>query len=112
MRASLYCYSLFPEVNEGPDKEMTMASQTTEYTRRKPCCSKARHRFIRAWWGCKENPGTWDNGNGALVFLDVCLHCGCQRREVRSYCGRTDDNVLTYSQPDAELAREARERRQ
>jgi Rieske Fe-S protein len=84
-------------------------TKTSEYTRRRPQCTRTRHKFIRAWWGCKENPGCWDNGNGALVYVDVCRHCGCQRREVRSYCGRDHDNAVTYKAPDPDLARKARE---
>jgi len=63
-----------------------------------PKCTRTRHNWRRAEWGCRENPGVMDTGNGALLIVNICAHCGMQRSTIRSYCGRTRDNRTTYHQ--------------
>ncbi len=47
--------------------------------------------------GCKENPGTFDTGNGAMMFVDVNpKYPGVQRVSVESYCGRDNDDKVYY----------------
>ncbi|MGD9975209.1 MAG: hypothetical protein AB7S77_19270 [Desulfatirhabdiaceae bacterium] len=47
--------------------------------------------------GCKENPGTFDTGNGAMMFVDVNQkYPKIQRVSVESYCGREYENKVYY----------------
>jgi hypothetical protein len=66
-----------------------------------PKCNKSRHSWRRAQWGCTENPGVTDTGNGAILIADICRHCAVQRSKIRSYCGRTRDNRTTYHHGEA-----------
>ena len=47
--------------------------------------------------GMTENPGVFDNGNGAMMYVERNdAHSGIERVTVRSYCGRGHDNRRFY----------------
>ena len=52
--------------------------------------------WIAKQCGCKNNPGCFDAGNGAIVFYEVNVkYPGITRVKFRSYCGR-DANETWY----------------
>jgi hypothetical protein len=56
-----------------------------------------RNRWVSVSYGCRENPGVWDTGNGALRMVDECAaYPGIERVTVSSYCGRTYDDTRYY----------------
>lgn len=62
-----------------------------------PLCtvSRPRHAWERAKFGCRENPGVVDNGNGAIVITDRCRWCGITRQHTRYHDPRRRNRV-TY----------------
>jgi hypothetical protein len=56
-----------------------------------------RKQWVPAPYGAQDNPGVFDTGNGALMFIERNeAFPGLERVEIRSYCGRPNDNRLFY----------------
>lgn len=48
-------------------------------------------------YGCRENPGIFDTGNGAIRSIEESpAYPGIERVTVSSYCGRDYDNGRWY----------------
>ena len=56
-----------------------------------------RYIWYSADCGCRENPGQYDTGNGAIATVEQCdAFPNIQRVTVQSYCGRSSDNRRYY----------------
>lgn len=66
---TVYC----PETDESASTTMTVHPV-------EPQCSAAKHHWYSPEFlgGCKENPGVWGHGGGAII-TECCMHCGCAR---------------------------------
>jgi len=54
-------------------------------------------KWTRVGYGCEQNPGCWDTGNGAIkVVLENGKYPGVEKVVVTSYCGRSSDNGTYY----------------
>jgi hypothetical protein len=61
----------------------------------------AKSNWRSVSYGCRENPGVWDTGNGAMRYVEENpAYPGVERVTVRSYCGRTCDNARYYRLAD------------
>lgn len=49
--------------------------------------------------GNAENPGVVDTGNGSLLTVERCSHCGREKQTTKSYCGRNWENKTVYLSP-------------
>ena len=46
--------------------------------------------------GMEENPGVWDNGNGGLIYVWECSHCGLRRKKGVDYTNSRPGNDWSY----------------
>ena len=54
-------------------------------------------KWTRVKYGCDQNPGCWDTGNGAIQTVCECsTYPGVERVTIESYCGRNSDNRRYY----------------
>jgi hypothetical protein len=52
----------------------------------------ANHKW-QSSGGCSENPGVFDSGNGGMVYVSVCSHCGLTRERGHDYTGQRPGNT-------------------
>ena len=69
------------------------------------CTCEDGHDWVRpveVVGGCTENPGVWSTGGTSMVFLSVCTHCGCYKRETSYGTQRNPGQCdsIEYLDPD------------
>lgn len=61
-----------------------------------PCSCDEGHLWRRRLTGCKENPGVHGIDGGAIITVEICLHCGIMKKEISGDCNEPNRDSVEY----------------